>query len=162
MRRLYNLTIAVLLVLLVACATKRTTTAEPLTLRDSSQTLARYEVIERIDTQYITLPPQYIERTVRDTASTLATDFATSYARITPDGLLHHRLENKQQLLATPTKVITIKQDSIVYREREVPVFRTVTIEKKPLWWQRGQQAVLGILLVVVGVMALFWRKNRW
>ncbi len=110
-------------------------------------------VIEvRWDTAYIEVQAQSAEITTPDSVSHLETDFATSDARINPDGTLFHNLLNKPQERPTVVPTTIQRVDSIV--EREVPV---VVYKNKPpnnweqfkidsFWWLIGTMAALFVI----------------
>ncbi len=108
----------------------------------------------RLDTAFIEVPAQSSEKLTTDTASHLETDFATSDARINPDGTLYHNLNNKpgRKLAIVPTTVQRI--DSIV--ERKVPVYMDKPPNKADqfkidvFWWLIG---------VIAALMAITFRK---
>lgn len=111
-------------------------------------------VIEiRMDTTYIEVPAQSAEVVIPDSTSHLETDFATSDARINPDGTLYHNLKNKPQKRPAIVPTTYERNDSIVEREVQVPVY----IDKPPdwfdqfridsFWWLAGILAALVVVL---------------
>lgn len=146
------LPIAILAAIVCSCATtKPTATVVP--TQDSIRTEIRYKLIESIDTVFITLPPQTVERTSPDTTSTLENDYAKTTATILPNGLLFHNLETKQTPVPVPTKKTEAQRDSVVYREKEVPVPYPVEVEVNRLSWM--QQAQIYGFRVLVAILLL-------
>ncbi|WP_288816164.1 hypothetical protein [uncultured Alistipes sp.] len=113
------------------------------------ETAVRTERI--IDTAFIEVPVEVIRQTVRDTTSHLETAFATSDARILPDGSLSHSLANKPQKHLVEIENKIIYRDSIIYRERDAA--KIIKVARPLTWWQqtqiRGFWALLAILLIV-------------
>lgn len=155
------LTFAILAILVCSCATtKRTPTV--VTTRDSIRTEIQYKLIERIDTVLVTLPPQFAERTTPDTTSTLENDYAKSTATILPNGLLFHNLETKQTPVPVPTKKTEEKRDSVVYREKEIPVPYPVEVEVNRLTWlQQAQIYGFRILVAIAASLALIRYRRK-
>ncbi len=137
--------ILILLLALISCRSHQQN------LVPSERIVTQFERVTEVrwDTVYIEVPAQSAEITTPDSVSHLETDFATSDARINPDGTLFHNLFNKPQ--ERPAMVPTTFQriDSIV--EREVPVI--VYKDKPPnmfnqfkidaFWWLLGTIIVL-------------------
>lgn len=121
--------------LLVGCSTSKKAGTTVLTQKDSVRTEVRKEIIYVPDTVYLEIPAQSAERTTKDSTSNLENDYATSTARINPDGTLYHDLNTKPQDKPVPTEKKVERNDSIVYVDRftEVPV----PVEKKLSWWER-------------------------
>lgn len=146
------LPIAILAAIVCSCATtKPTATVVP--TQDSIRTEIRYKLIESIDTVFITLPPQTAERTTPDTTSTLENDYAKTTATILPNGMLFHNLETKQTPVPVPTKKTEAQRDSVVYREKEVPLPYPVEVEVNRLSWM--QQAQIYGFRVLVAILLL-------
>lgn len=122
-------------ILLVSCATSKKAGKTVLSQKDSVRTEVRKEIIHVPDTVYLKIPAQKAERTTKDSTSTLENDFATSTARINPDGTLYHDLNTKPQDKPVPTEKKVERNDSIVYVDKftEVPV----PVEKKLNWWEQ-------------------------
>lgn len=154
------LTFAVLLALVCSCATQKHLPTV-VTTQDSTRTEVRTEIIERIDTVYVSLPPQKSERTTPDTTSTLENDYAKSTATILPNGLLYHDLETKQQPVPVPVKNTTERRDSIMERKVEVPVPYPVEVEVNRLtWWQQAQIYGCRLLVALLALGAIIrYRK---
>lgn len=144
--------LAPILCLLCSCATQRNAAA-PLTANDSTMVRVRYKLIESIDTVFVTLPQQTVERMTRDTTSTLENDYAKSTAKILPDGLLYHDLETKPQPVPVPVKSTREERDSSMIREVETPVPYPVEVEVNRLTWL--QQAQIYGCRIMVALLAL-------
>lgn len=144
--------LASLLCLLCSCATQRKT-AIPVPVNDSTRVEVRYKLIESIDTVFVTLPPQTVERTTPDTTSTLENDYAKSTATILPNGLLYHDLETKPQPVPVPVKNTSEERDSVMVREVEIPVPYPVEVEVNRLTW--FQQAQIYGCRILVALLAL-------
>lgn len=117
------------------------------------ETVVRYERV--LDTVYMDVPVEIVRETVRDTTSHLETSFATSDARITPDGALFHSLANKPQKKPVPTEKEIIYRDSIVYKDRIVE--KPVQVERELTWWQQTQ--IKGFWIVVALLVITFRKK---
>lgn len=121
--------------LLVSCATGRKVGTVTFLEKDSVRTEVRKEVIYIPDTVYIKIPAQSAERTTKDSTSELENDFASSTARINPDGTLYHDLNTKPQDKPVPTEKEVERNDSIVYIDRFVEV--PIPVEKELSWWEQ-------------------------
>ena len=142
---------AVLTALFSGCRSSRTVVE----LRDSIRTEVVTNTIYVPDTQYVTLPPQTVERITPDTVSELSTDYAISTAAI-HNGLLYHTLANAQTTIPVPVLHRETTRDSIVYREKEVPVPVPV-VKEVPCSLTRWQQARLwigNVVLIALGLAA--------
>lgn len=144
--------LAPILCLLCSCATGRKA-AVPLPANDSTMVRVRYKLIESIDTVFVTLPQQTVERMTRDTTSTLESDYAKSTAKILPDGLLYHDLETKPQPVPVSVKSTREERDSSMIREVETPVPYPVEVEVNRLTWL--QQAQIYGCRIMVALLAL-------
>ncbi len=131
------------------CRHLSTTTSDSIRV----ETVVRYERV--LDTVYMDVPVEIVRETVRDTTSHLETSFATSDARITPDGALFHSLTNKPQKKPVPTEKEIIYRDSIVYRDRIVE--KPVQVERELTWWQQTQ--IKGFWIVVALLVITFRKK---
>ncbi|MBO4550594.1 MAG: hypothetical protein J5733_07670 [Bacteroidaceae bacterium] len=129
--------------------------------QDSTRVEVKIETVYVPDTVFVEIPAQTAERTTADSTSHLENDYAKSDAAILPDGSLFHSLETKPQQKPVEFQKPVERKDSIVYREKEVPVPYPVTeyVEKKLSWWQQteiyGFYALLLLLLVML-------RKPIW
>lgn len=106
----------------------------------------------------IEVPSAIIENTVKDSSSHLETDFAKSDARINRDGTLTHSLENKEQTLQKEVVVQVEYKDSIVYKEREVPV----KVEKKLTHWQKFRLDAFWWLALALAVLIAIKLTKIW
>ena len=144
--------LAPILCLLCSCATERKV-AVPLPANDSTMVRVRHKLIQSIDTVFVTLPQQTVERMTRDTISTLENDYAKSTAKILPDGLLYHDLETKPQPVPVSVKSTREERDSSMIREVETPVPYPVEVEVNRLTWL--QQAQIYGCRIMVALLAL-------
>jgi len=131
------------------CRHLSTTTSDSIRV----ETVVRYERV--LDTVYMDVPVEIVRETVRDTTSHLETSFATSDARITPDGALFHSLTNKPQKKPVPTEKEIIYRDSIVYRDRIVE--KPVQVERELTWWQQTQ--IRGFWVAIIIILVLLRKK---
>ena len=134
-------------------------------LRDSIRTEVVTNTVIVNDTQFITLPPQTVERITPDTTSTLRIDYAVSSATVV-NGLLHHTLTSTDTPVPVPVQHQVTTRDSIVYREKEVPVPTPVIQEvEKPLTsWQQFRLWLGNIILIALAIAATIFviRKRTW
>lgn len=144
--------ILALLLIVSSCATQHKAIVPPI-VSDSVRVEMRYKTIESIDTVFVTLPPQTMERVIPDTTSTLENDYAKSTASILPNGLLSHRLETKQQPVPVPVKNKSEQRDGVVIREVETSVPYPVEVEVNHL--TRFQQVQIYGFRVLVAIAAL-------
>ena len=110
----------------------------------------------RWDTAYIEVPAQSAEITTPDSVSHLETDFATSDARINPDGTLFHNLLNKPQERPAVVPTTVQRVDSIVEREVPVVVYRDKPYNK---WEQFKIEAFWWLLGAIAAFLAINFRK---
>lgn len=131
-----------------SCAKKIT----PVYVNNRDSLMVRKRIIKQLDTVYIYVPEQTSERLTRDSSSHLETDFATSDARIMPNGSLQHNLKNKTQKKPVQTEKEIIYNDTTIYKERTVGV--PVQVEKKLSWWEQIKQLLGGY--AIIGIIAYF------
>lgn len=109
------------------------------------------------DTVRIEIPAQTAERTTEDSVSELENDYATSKARINPDGTLYHDLKTKPQDIPKEVETPVQVKDSIVYRYKYKDKVQTVEVERELTWWQKTQ--IYGFWLLAVLITArLIWK----
>lgn len=139
------------LFIMLICLTASCRVVEEIPTTDST----RIKVCERVvivhDTSYVSVPEQSISQNVRDSISHLETDIAVSEARIMPDGSLSHSIKNKAQNIPLVTDKEIHYRDSIVEREKKVPV--PVPVEKELSWWEKIKQLLGGI---AIGIIVLY------
>jgi hypothetical protein len=144
------------------CRTKYTPVVE---IRDSIRTEVTTNTVIIPDTQYVTLPAQVVERTTPDTTSTLRISFAESTAAIR-GGLLFHSLRSLDTPLPVPVQHKETTRDSIVYREKEVPVPVPVVkeVERQFTTWEQMRLWMGNLVLVALALAAGVWiiRKRTW
>lgn len=126
-------------------------------VRDSIRTEVVTQTVYVKDTVPVVLPPETIRVATPDTASRIETSLAISKAWL-EGGLLHHSIWNKQTAIPVPVEHKETVRDSIVYREKQVPV--EVPVEKeveKPLtWWQQLRLWWANITLAAILAAAVF------
>lgn len=120
---------------LYSCRTQKKFTTTVVTENENKNVEVRYEKIFVPDTVYLEIPAQTAERTTKDSTSNLENDFATSTAKINPDGTLYHDLNTKPQDKPVPTEKEVERKDSIIYVDKftEIPV----PVEKELSWWEQ-------------------------
>lgn len=134
MKRLFPLALCAFICALTACKPRQQLITDT---TSETRVETRFETVYIPDTVLIEIPAQSAERLTRDTTSFLETDYARSTARIMPDGLLFHNIENKPQLKPAPFQKPIEKRDSIVYIDREKKIEVPVIVEKKIPKWQQ-------------------------
>ena len=113
------------------------------------------------DTVFVEIPAQTAERETRDSVSQLENDYATSEARINPDGSLYHDLRTKPQKKPVEFQKPVERRDSIVYRERvrTETVTETVEVPRQLTWFQKtsiyGFWAAIFFLMIVYTIKRL-------
>ena len=154
---------AVLFVLSLFCTSCKTTKpGTVVVVRDSIRTEVHTETVYVHDTVAAPLPKDSIVIATRDTSSHIETSVAISEAAIC-DGLLWHSIWNKPSV-DVPVEHKETVRDSIVYREKEVPVPYPVTeyVEKDLSWWQRTRLGIANIALIAAGLwLVWFFIKKR-
>ena len=134
--------------ILTGCKTQKIIEQEQ--TRDSIATEIRIvkEIIR--DTAYIEIPAQTAERTTADSVSTLENDYATSEARINPDGTLYHDLKTKPQKKPVPIDKVIEKEEKTSYQSHDhnhdKQDIQYVEVNKLT-WWQKTQIYGLWALL---------------
>lgn len=157
----------VLLALLCSLSSCRTYRQVPtvVQMQDSIATHVHTNTVFVPDTVLVPLPPERVMITIPDTVSTLRTAVAESHAAIR-GGLLHHELRNLDTPLPVPVQHKVITRDSIVYREREVPVpYPVDRLVEKPLTrWQRARLQFANAMLIalVLAALAFALKKHAW
>lgn len=147
--------LSIILVLLVFVSSCNNKVLPPsiINTNDSVRTIIKYRIIKEKDTVFFEVPPQSTERTTQDSTSHLETDYATSDARIMPDGSLHHNLKNKPQKKPVETEKEIIYNDTTIYKERNTEV--PVPVERELTWWEHTAikwfpYALIGFIIAVV------------
>lgn len=155
----------ILLAILCAFTSCRSTRTVVVELQDSTSTHVHTHTVFVPDTILVPLPTQTVYHVTPDTASHLETDYAASDAAVR-DGMLHHSLTTKPTPVPVPVTHKETTRDSIVYREREVPVPVPVVQEvEKPLSrWQQLRLSLANIMLIALALAALVWalKKRAW
>jgi hypothetical protein len=155
----------ILLLILCALSSCRSTRTVIVEARDSTSTHVHTNTVFVPDTILVPLPPERVMVTIPDTASILRTSLAESHAAIR-GGLLHHELRNLPAPLPVPVQTKVITRDSIIYRSRDVPVPYPVDrlVEKPLTWWQHLRLWLGNILLIALLLAAAIWalKKRTW
>ena len=145
---------AALLFMAGCCPCRHLTTGKNTLEQESTRIEVKTEIVYVPDTVLVEIPAQTAERTTADSVSHLETDYATSDARINPDGSLFHSLANKPQQKPVAYQKPVERKDSIIYRDRvkTETVTETVEVERDLSWWEKtriyGFYALLLWLLV--------------
>lgn len=157
-RSLYVLLAAVLLLGGCSPAKHLSTTQQQ---QDSTRVKVLKETVYVRDTLWFAIPAQTAERTTRDSTSHLENDYATSDARINPDGSLYHDLNTKPQEKPVEFDKPIERNDSIVYKYKDRTVYETVEVEveKELSWWQKTQMYGFWVALVII---VIAYRKGIW
>lgn len=109
------------------------------------------------DTVFIEIPAQTSERETADSTSHLENDYATSDARINPDGTLYHDLKTKPQKKPVNVERPVEYRDSIVYKTKTVTETKTVQVPRELFWWQKTQ--IYGFW-VILFIFVIVYRKK--
>lgn len=117
---------------LQSCSRRVTQPAPAVVEHERAITSTRTEYVR--DTVWLEVPAQSAEAVVLDSVSVLENDFATSTARINPDGTLAHKLATKPQQRPVERDMPVVYRDSAVYKDKEVKV--PVPVERELTWWQ--------------------------
>lgn len=120
----------------IACgSSKKVQDAITITSQTNKEIEVRYEKVFIEDTVFIEIPAQTSQKETSDKESNLENDYASSKARINPDGTLYHDLKTKPQKKPVPIKFPVERKDSLIYIDRitEVPK----CIERNLSWWEQ-------------------------
>jgi hypothetical protein len=136
---LYLMAIAAIVWVLTSCGSTKPLAGTDTHEKDSTRVEVKIETVYVTDTCYVEIPAQTAERETKDSVSHLENDYATSDARINPDGTLFHSLATKPQQKPVEYQKPVERKDSIVYRDREkeVKVTEVVEVEREPTWWDK-------------------------
>lgn len=145
--------------ILIGCSTSRRLEILP-HQQDSTHVEVRKEIIYVTDTVYFEIPEQKSERTTADSTSHLENDYATSNARINPDGSLYHDLNTKPQDISKEVQTPVERSDSIVYRYKDKIVIETVEVEKELSWWEKTCIKWFPYLLIALFVITTWTFRN--
>lgn len=138
----FMLVMLLLTLLLTGCSKK---VAQP-TIVEHELTITNTRTEYVHDTLYVDVPAQTAVAVVLDSASVLENDFATSTARINPDGTLFHTLATKPQSVPVERDLPVVYKDSISYKETRVPY----PVEKQLTKWQQIKVDYYDWLLAVL------------
>ena len=134
------------------CASSRRL-SENVHQQDSVQVKVETRIEYIPDTVFIEIPTQTSERETADSISHLENDYATSDARINPDGTLYHDLKTKPQKKPVEFEKPVERKDSIVYKTKTVTETKIEKVPRDLTWWQKTQiygfRAAIVLLLIV-------------
>lgn len=145
-----------LIFLLGGCASSRRL-SENVHQQDSVQIKVETRIEYVPDTVYIEIPAQTAERETADSTSHLENDYATSDARINPDGTLFHNLKTKPQKKPVEFEKPVERKDSIIYKTKTVTKVRTVEVPRSLNWWEKTQ--IYGFWFIVF-IAVIVYRKK--
>lgn len=144
------------LILFAGCATQRQITNESKAEREVIKIQTRVEFVPVITK--VNIPAISDTRVVKDSTSHLENDFASSDAKILPNGSLYHDLKTKPQTLQKDTTIRVQLTDTSSVKtieiEKEVEKIIEVEAEKELSVWQRfimslGYGLLIALLLWV-------------
>lgn len=145
--------------LLAGCSPCKHIAASQVQQQDSTHTEVITKTYFVTDTVLVEIPAQTAERTTTDSVSQLENDYATSEARINPDGTLYHDLKTKPQDIPKEVQTPVERKDSIVYRYKYRDVVKTVEVERELTWWQKTQ--MYGFWVAIAALLAYLCIANR-
>ncbi len=158
MRALFYLFAAVLI--LSCCAPCRHVGATQEHMQDSVHTEVVTKTYFVTDTVFLEIPAQVSERTTEDSVSHLENDYATSEARITPDGTLYHDLRTKPQEMAFEYDKQVERKDITTHKTGTNTVVETKYVEKELTWWQQTEIYGFRVLAAFL-VIGLAWKYRK-
>ena len=128
---------------------------------DSIRIDTKTEIVYVPDTTYITIPAEKESVVVKDSTSHLENDYATSDARINPDGTLFHQLATKPQKKPVEVDKKIELRYSIVYVEKSNTETgqQIVEVERQLSWWEKTR--IYGFYLLAA-LLILIYRKPIW
>lgn len=129
--------------------------------KDSAHTEVVMKTYFVTDTVFAEIPAQTAERTTADSVSQLENDYATSEARINPDGTLYHDLKTKPQDIPTEVQTPVQQKDSVVYRYKYRDVVKTVEVERELTWWQKTQMYGFWVAIAAMIVYLCIAHRKR-
>lgn len=129
--------------------------------QDSTRVEVRTKTVLVPDTVFVEIPAQTAERTTRDSVSHLENDYATSDARINPDGSLYHDLMTKAQKKAVETDKKIETRDSLVYRDRYLKVKEKVSVPRDLTKFQKCEIFGFWFLLAVICLFVYLKRLQK-
>lgn len=109
------------------------------------------------DTVFIEIPAQTSERETADSTSHLENDYATSDARINPDGTLYHNLKTKPQKKPVEFEKPVERKDSVIYKTKTVTKTKIEKVPRDLTWWQKTQ--IYGFW-VILFILVIVYRKK--
>ena len=92
-----------------------------------------------------------------DSTSHLENDYATSDARINPDGTLYHNLKTKPQKKPVEFEKPVERKDSVIYKTKTVTKTKIEKVPRDLTWWQKTQ--IYGFW-VILFILVIIYRKK--
>lgn len=119
-------------------------------VQDSVRVEVKTETVYITDTLLVEIPAQVAERTTADSTSHLENDYATSDARINPDGTLFHDLKTKPQKKPVEFQKPVERKDSIIYETKYETLIEKgqVQVERDYTWWDKTRFYLAYALLI--------------
>lgn len=145
--------------LLAGCSPCKHIAASQVQHQDSTHTEVVTKTYFVTDTVLVEIPAQTAERTTADSVSRLENDYATSEARINPDGTLYHDLKTKPQAIPKEVQTPVRRKDSIAYRYKYRDVLKAVEVERELTWWQKTQ--MYGFWVAIAALVVCLCIANR-
>lgn len=152
-----HLPLLLLLTFIIGGCTSSRRLSENVHQQDSVQIKIETRIEYVPDTVYIEIPAQTAERETADSTSHLENDYATSDARINPDGTLFHNLKTKPQKKPVEFEKPVEHKDSIVYKTKTVTKVRTVEVPHELTWWEKTQ--IYGFWFILFILMIVYRKK---
>lgn len=152
--RTTKILLSLLCVLLCGCASSRTAKSENVNTEQHDSVRVETVTIYVPDTVFIEIPAQAAQRETRDSLSRLENDYATSEARINPDGSLFHSLRTKPQEKPVQIQKPVERQNSVYYRTRTVTVTKVQKVPRELTWWQQTQ--IYGFWAAIIFVLITY------
>jgi len=147
--------VAIAALLLTGCKTPQVVHDREVEYRDS---IVEKVVLDTILVPVcVTIPSQETSRSTKDSTSTLETDYAISVARVDSNGVLHHSLKNKPQVIEKEVEVVTQHTEREEYHATEEKQNDTKIVEvpRDYTWWDKTRfyalYALIGLLVFLYG-----------
>ena len=151
--------IFIVAILLAGCSPCKHLAETQEQMQDTTHTEVVTKTYFVTDTVRVEIPAQTAERTTADSVSQLENDYATSEARINPDGTLYHDLKTKPQDIPKEVQTPVQRKDSVVYRYKYRDVVKTVEAERELTWWQKTQ--MYGFWVAIAALVVCLCIANR-
>lgn len=129
--------VSLLLTLLSGCSLTRHAAFEEVNTRDSVRIEVKTVFVK--DTVWLEVPSQEASRETSDSTSHLENDFATSDARINPDGSLYHDLKTKPRQIPQEVDVPVVTRDSTTSKTKTATETIIKEVPRELTWFQKTQ-----------------------